>query len=76
EILGDVNSRRAHIESIETHETLCIIRCYVPLAETFGFAGDLRSLSQGRANYTMEFCRYQELPGDLARQHMAEMVMK
>lgn len=76
EILGDVNSRRTHIESIETHETLCIIRCYVPLAETFGFAGDLRSLSQGRANYTMEFCRYQELPDDLARQHMAEMVVK
>ena len=76
EILGDVNSRRAHIESIQTRETLCIIRCYVPLAETFGFAGDLRSLSQGRANYTMEFYRYQELPDDLARQHMAEMVVR
>ena len=76
EILGDVNSRRAHIESIQTRETLSVIRCYVPLAETFGFAGDLRSLSQGRANCTMEFCRYQELPDDLARQYMAEMVVR
>jgi elongation factor G len=76
EILGDLNSRRAHIESIQTRETLSVIRCYVPLAETFGFAGDLRSLSQGRANCTMEFCRYQELPDDLARQHMAEMVVR
>jgi elongation factor G len=76
EILGDLNSRRAHIESIQTRETLSVIRCYVPLAETFGFAGDLRSLSQGRANCTMEFCRYQELPDDLARQYMAEMVVR
>ena len=76
EILGDLNSRRAHIESIQTRETFSTIRCYVPLAETFGFAGDLRSLSQGRANCTMEFCRYQELPDDLARQYMAEMVVR
>jgi len=76
EILGDLNSRRAHIENIEAHETFSIIRCFVPLSELFGFAGDLRSLSQGRANCTMEFCRYQELPSNLAKQHMAEMAVR
>jgi elongation factor G len=77
EILGDLNSRRAHIESIQTHrETLSIIRGYVPLAEIFGFAGDLRSLSQGRANYAAEFYHYQELPDNLAKQFITKVAVK
>jgi len=73
DIIGDLNSRRAHIEGIESRDESSNIRCLVPLAETFGFAGDLRSLSQGRASYTMCFHRYEELPKDLAEQIVARM---
>jgi elongation factor G len=73
DIIGDLNSRRAHIEGIESHAESSTIRCLVPLAETFGFAGDLRSLSQGRASYTMCFHRYEELPQDLAEQIVAKV---
>ncbi|MGA8848701.1 MAG: elongation factor G [Dehalococcoidia bacterium] len=73
DIIGDLNSRRAHIEGIESRDEVSAIRCLVPLAETFGFAGDLRSLSQGRASYTMCFHRYKELPQDLAEQIAARV---
>ena len=73
DIIGDLNSRRAHIEGIESHAESSTIRCLVPLAETFGFAGDLRSLSQGRASHTMCFHRYEELPRDLAEQIVARV---
>jgi elongation factor G len=73
DIIGDLNSRRTHIEGIESSDESSTIRCLVPLAETFGFAGDLRSLSQGRASHTMCFHRYEELPQDLAEQIAARM---
>jgi elongation factor G len=73
DIIGDLNSRRAHIEGIESRAESSAIRCLVPLAETFGFAGDSRSLSQGRASYTMCFHRYEELPQDLAEQIAARV---
>ena len=73
DIIGDLNSRRAHIEGIESRVESSAVRCLVPLAETFGFAGDLRSLSQGRASYTMHFHHYEELPQDLAEQITAGM---
>jgi elongation factor G len=65
EIAGDLSSRRAHIESMDTQDETTIIRALVPLAEMFGFATDLRSLSQGRATHGMEFHRYEELPPNL-----------
>jgi elongation factor G len=73
DIIGDLNSRRAHIEGIESRVESSAVRCLVPLAETFGFAGDLRSLSQGRASYTMHFHHCEELPQDLAEQITARM---
>jgi elongation factor G len=73
DIIGDLNSRRAHIESIESRAESSAIRCLVPLAETFGFAGDLRSRSQGRASYTMCFHHYEELPQNLAEQIVAKV---
>ena len=73
DIIGDLNSRRAHIEGIESRVESSAVRCLVPLAETFGFAGDLRSLSQGRASYTMHFHHCEELPQDLAEQITAGM---
>ena len=62
---GNLNSRRTHIENIESRADSFIIHSLIPLAETFGFASDLRSLSQGRASHTMQFHSYKELPADL-----------
>jgi elongation factor G len=68
DIMGDLNSRRGHIESIGTHEEMAIIHALTPLAETFGYATSLRSLTQGRAAHSLEFHHYQELPAELADQ--------
>ena len=73
DILGDLNARRGHITSIDTLGEVKTICCFVPLAETFGFATDLRSMSQGRATHFMEFHRYEELPQPLAEQVVAKM---
>jgi elongation factor G len=68
DVIGDLNSRRGHVEGIETHGETCVVRALVPLAETFGYATILRSLSQGRATYSLEFNCYRELPASLAGQ--------
>ena len=73
DIIGDLNSRRAHIEGIESRDEVSAVRSLVPLAETFGFAGDLRSVSQGRASYTMCFHRYEQLPRELAEEIAARV---
>jgi len=73
DIVGDLSSRRAHIEGIEGRDDFSSVRCLVPLAETFGFAGDLRSLSQGRASHTMQFHHYEELPANLTEQITTRM---
>lgn len=73
DIIGDLNSRRGHVEGIETRGDTCTVRCFIPLAETFGYATNLRSLSQGRATYFMEFYCYQELPLNLATQIVAKV---
>jgi len=73
DVIGDLNSRRTQIRAVENRVELSAIRCRVPLAETFGFAGDLRSLSQGRATYTMQFHRYEELAAGLSEQMLARM---
>jgi len=68
DIMSNLNSMRGQIENIETHGELSTIRALIPLAETFGYATSLRSLTQGRATHIMEFYRYQELPTELANQ--------
>jgi elongation factor G len=69
DVIGDINSRRGHIETIETrYAGVCIIRCVIPLSEAFGYATTLRSLTQGRATQSMEPYRYQELPPELMDQ--------
>jgi elongation factor G len=62
DILADLNSRRGHIENIDTRGEMSSIHSLVPLAETFGYATIIRSLTQGRATHSMEFYRYQVLP--------------
>jgi len=66
DVLGDINSRRGHVEDVEVFGNLQIIRAKVPLAETFGYTTELRSLTQGRATHTMEFDHYQEVPPQVA----------
>ena len=60
--MGDLNSRRGKIESMDARGNAQIIRAFVPLAEMFGYATDLRSFSQGRGSYVMQFAKYEEAP--------------
>ena len=71
DIIGDLNVRRAKVEAIELKAWTHTICCYIPLAETFGYATDLRSISQGRATYSMEFHCYQEIPSSLTKEIVA-----
>ena len=66
DVLGDLNSRRAKIESMDQKANAKIVRALVPLAEMFGYATVVRSLTQGRATYTMEPSFYQEVPSNIA----------
>jgi elongation factor G len=76
DIIGDLNSRRGRIESIETLGDTTTIHGIVPLAKTFGYATDLRSMTQGRATYSLEFHQYQQVPAALAEEIKAETVGK
>ena len=68
DLIGDLNSRRGHIENIDTNGGMTTIKGLIPLAETFGYSTVIRSLTQGRATYTMEFSSYQEVPRELAQE--------
>jgi elongation factor G len=65
-VVGDINSRRGTIMSTESTGKTQIVHSMVPLAETFGYSTDLRSLTQGRASYSMEFDHYEEVPKNVA----------
>ena len=62
EVIGDLGRRRASVESIDAQNDTQIVKASLPLAESFGYANDLRSITQGRAGYSMEFNRYLEAP--------------
>jgi elongation factor G len=66
DVVGDITGRRGHVMGVDARGNTQIVRALIPLAETFGYATDLRSLSQGRATYSMEFDHYQEVPPPLA----------
>ncbi len=66
-IMGDLNSRRGQIQEMGERGTVKTIRALVPLSEMFGYATTVRSLSQGRASYSMEFAHYAEVPGNVAK---------
>ncbi|AEE14141.1 translation elongation factor G [Thermodesulfobium narugense DSM 14796] len=66
EVLGDINSRRGRIDGMTTRNGVHIINALVPLSEMFGYATDLRSKTQGRGTYTMEFDHYEEVPKNVA----------
>ncbi|MFO7263063.1 MAG: translation elongation factor G [Bacillaceae bacterium G1] len=66
DIMGDINSRRGRIEGMEARGNAQVIRAYVPLAEMFGYATSLRSMTQGRGTYVMQFDHYEEVPKSIA----------
>ncbi len=66
DVMGDLNSRRGMIQGMDDAPSGKIIRAEVPLSEMFGYATDLRSATQGRATYSMEFCKYNEVPASIA----------
>jgi elongation factor G len=66
DVMGDLNSRRGRIENLEPRGNAQTIRARVPLATMFGYATDLRSTTQGRATFTMQFDRYEEVPQSIA----------
>jgi elongation factor G len=66
DVIGDLNRRRGIIQGMDDNPAGKIVHAEVPLAEMFGYATDLRSATQGRATYTMEFAKYSEVPGNIA----------
>ena len=72
DVIGDLNSRRGRIEGMEMRSGAQAIHTSVPLAEMFGYATDLRSRTQGRGNYSMEFSHYDEVPKNIAEAIVAK----
>jgi elongation factor G len=66
DVMGNLNSRRGRIESMNPLGNAQVIKAAVPLSEMFGYATDLRSMTQGRAEFTMQFDRYEEVPQSIA----------
>ena len=73
DVIGDLNSRRGRIEGMEARNGAQSIRAFVPLAEMFGYATDLRSKTQGRGNYSMEFDHYEDVPKNIAEAIVAKV---
>jgi elongation factor G len=71
DVMGDLNRRRGNLQGIDDAFGSKLIRAEVPLSEMFGYATQLRSMSQGRATYSMEFAKYQEAPA-----HVADEIIK
>jgi len=75
-VVGDLNSRRGKIVAMEARAGAQVIRANVPLGQMFGYATDVRSMTQGRATYTMQFARYEEVPRPIAEEIIAKVAGK
>jgi elongation factor G len=73
DVIGDLNRRRGHVTGMEQRGNAQVVTAYVPLAEMFGYATDVRSNTQGRATYTMQFERYEEVPANIAEKVVGEL---
>jgi len=73
DVIGDLNSRRGIIQAMDERSGVRIVRALVPLSEMFGYVGDLRSRTQGRASYSMQFDSYAEVPGNVAKEIIAKI---
>jgi len=74
EVIGDINSRRGQVESMNQRGSARVIKAIVPLAEMFGYATDLRSKTQGRATYSMQFDSYRDVPQSIAEEIVSARV--
>ena len=72
DVIGDLNSRRGQIQAMEERSGVRVVKANVPLSEMFGYVGDLRSRTQGRADYTMQFDSYAEVPPGIAKEIIAK----
>ncbi|HVX47256.1 MAG TPA: elongation factor G [Mycobacteriales bacterium] len=72
DVIGDLNSRRGQIQAMEERSGARVVRALVPLSEMFGYVGDLRSRTQGRASYSMQFDSYGEVPSNVAKEIIAK----
>jgi elongation factor G len=72
DVIGDLNSRRGQIQAMEERSGARVVKALVPLSEMFGYVGDLRSRTQGRANYSMQFDSYSEVPPSIAKEIIAK----
>ena len=73
DVIGDLNRRRGHVHGMEQRGNAQVVSAFVPLAEMFGYATDVRSMTQGRATYTMQFERYDEVPANIAEKVVGEL---
>ncbi|MER5394652.1 elongation factor G [Saccharopolyspora sp. NPDC002686] len=72
DVIGDLNSRRGQVQAMEERSGTRVVKALVPLSEMFGYVGDLRSKTQGRANYSMVFDSYAEVPANVAKEIIAK----
>jgi elongation factor G len=72
DVIGDLNSRRGQIQAMEERSGIRVVKALVPLSEMFGYVGDLRSRTQGRADYSMQFDSYAEVPPSIAKEIIAK----
>jgi elongation factor G len=73
DVIGDLNRRRGHVQGMEQRGNAQAVSAFVPLSEMFGYATDLRSTTQGRATYTMQFERYDEVPANIVEKVVGEL---
>ena len=73
DVIGDLNSRRGQIQSMDERSGARVVKAVVPLSEMFGYVGDLRSRTQGRASYSMQFDSYAEVPASVAKEIIAKV---
>jgi elongation factor G len=73
DVIGDLNSRRGIIQAMDERAGVRVVKALVPLSEMFGYVGDLRSRTQGRASYSMQFDSYAEVPGNVAKEIIAKV---
>ena len=73
DIIGDLNSRRGHVGGMDSRGNARVVSAMVPLANMFGYVNTLRSMSQGRAQYTMQFDHYDEVPRTVSEEIRAKL---
>src|SRR6476660_4278911 len=76
DVIGDLNSRRGHIKHMEPRAGVQVITARVPLSEMFGYSTNLRSMTQGRGNYSMQFAVYDEVPKSVSEEIIAKVGSK